>query len=255
VLVYRIPFSTNVERVSLALGHKGLGVEWADLDPADRSEVERLSGQSLVPVLVDDGNVVFDSTEIIRYLEKQVPVPPLWPDDPAGHAELDVFLDWFNRVWKRPPNEIEAERGTPEPDEARIGELGRELTGSLALFEQLLAGRDYLYGEFSVADCAAFPFLKYALIYDETDTEEFHLILREFLALGGRYPCAEAWIRRVGRAPSRVGPSRREAAPRRARPALRRPALAGPPAPPSAKRCSARSACRHRTPARSRGRG
>ena len=60
--VYRIPFSTNVERVSLALGHKGLEVDWADLDPADRSEVERLSGQPLVPVLVENGDVVADST-------------------------------------------------------------------------------------------------------------------------------------------------------------------------------------------------
>ena len=61
----------------------------------------------------------------------------------------------------------------------------------------MLSGRDYLFGEFSAADCAAFPFLKYALIYDETDDEEFHLILREHLELAGRYPRLEAWIRRV----------------------------------------------------------
>ncbi len=197
MLVYRIPFSTNVERVSLALAHKGLDVEWVDLDPADRSEVERVSGQSLVPVLVDGRRVVSDSTEIIRYLEEQVPVPSLWPVDLARGAELDVFLDWFNRVWKRPPNEIEAERGMPEPDDARLEELGRELTGSLDLFAQLLIGRDYLFGDFSAADCTAFPFLKYALIYDDTDTEEFHLILREFLALEERHTRVEAWIRRV----------------------------------------------------------
>lgn len=199
--VYRIPFSTNVERVALALGHKGLEVEWADLDPADRSEVERLSGQSLVPVLVENSDVVADSTVILRYLEKQTPAPPLWPDDPARRAELDVFLDWFNRVWKRPPNEIEAERAKAEPDEVRIAELGGELAGSLDVFEQLFAGRDYLFGEFSAADCAAFPFLKYALIHDERDTEEFHLILREFLVLGVRYPRVEAWIRRVDEHP------------------------------------------------------
>ena len=199
--VYRIPFSTNVERVALALGHKGLDVEWADLDPADRSELQRVSGQSLVPVLVANGDVVTDSTEIIRYLEEQVPVPPLWPDDPARRAELDVFLDWFNRVWKRPPNEIEAERGKPEPDDALLAELEQELTGSLAVFEQLLTGRDYLFGEFSAADCAAFPFLKYALIYDESDTEEFHVILHEFLALEERYARVEAWIRRVDEHP------------------------------------------------------
>jgi len=201
VRVYRIPFSTNVERVSLALGHKGLDVEWADLDPADRSEVERLSGQPLVPVLVENGTVVADSTVILRYLEEQVPDPPLWPEDPARRAELDVFLDWFNRIWKRPPNEIEAERAGAEPDEARIAELGRELTGSLDVFEQLLTGRDHLFGEFGAADCAAFPFLKYALIYDESDAEEFHLILREFLVLGERYPRVEAWIRRVDEHP------------------------------------------------------
>ncbi len=199
--LYRVPFSTNVERVALALGYKELEADWVDLDPADRSEVERLSGQSLVPVLVENGNVVADSTVILRYLEERVPDPPLWPKDPARRAEVDIFLDWFNRVWKRPPNEIEAERAKSEADEARIVELGRELTGSLDLFEQLLTGRDYLFGEFGAADCAAFPFLKYALFHDESDSEEFHLILREFLALGGRYPLLEAWIRRVDERP------------------------------------------------------
>jgi glutathione S-transferase len=195
--VYRIPFSTNVERVSLALAHKGMEVEWEDVDAADRSPVERVSGQPLVPVLVHDGRVVADSTVILRYLEDLQPEPPLFPRDEARRAELEVFLDWFNRVWKRPPNEIEAERGTAEPDAQRIDELGRELTGSLALFERLLFGRDYLLGQFSAADCAAFPFLKYGLVHDESDTEEFHLILSEYLALNGRYPGLEAWIGRV----------------------------------------------------------
>jgi maleylacetoacetate isomerase len=195
--VYRIPFSTNVERVSLALAHKGLEVEWADVDAADRSPVERVSGQPLVPVLVHEGLVIADSTVILRYLDDLQPEPPLFPRDEARRAELEVFLDWFDRIWKRPPNEIEAERAKAEPDAERIYELGRELTGSLELSEAMLAGRDYLFGEFSAADCAAFPFLKYGLIFDEADTEEFHLILREYLGLNGRYPRLEAWIGRV----------------------------------------------------------
>jgi glutathione S-transferase len=193
--IYRIPFSTNVERVSLALAHKGLDVEWEDVDPADRSPVERLSGQPLVPVLVHDGRIVADSTVILRYLDDLRPEPPLFLRDEARRAELEVFLDWFNRVWKRPPNEIEAERSKAEPDAERIDGLGRELTGSLELFEAMLAGRDYLYGDFSAADCAAFPFLKYGLIHDEADTDE--RILREYLALNDRYPRIEAWIRLV----------------------------------------------------------
>ena len=199
--LYRIPWSTNVERVALALGHKGLEAEWVDVDPHDRSEVERVSGQSLVPVLVENSRVVFDSTEILRYLEDQAPKPPLWPDDVARRAELDVFLDWFNRVWKRPPNEIEAERAKRDPDKSRIGTLGAELSSSLDVLERLLAGRDYLFGGFSAADCAAFPFLKYALIYEEADTEEFHLILREYLVLGDDHSRVEAWIRRMDEHP------------------------------------------------------
>ena len=195
--LYRIPFSTNVERVALALGHKGLEAEWVDVEPGDRSEVERVSGQPLVPVLVEGDEVVVDSTEILRFLEARNPEPALWPADEARRAELDVFLDWFNRVWKGPPNEIEAERAKPDPDTERIAQLEAELAGSRDLFERMLSGRDYLFGEFSAADCAAFPFLKYALIYDETDDEEFHLILREHLELAGRYPRLDAWIRRV----------------------------------------------------------
>ena len=80
--VYRIPFSTNVERVALGAGHKGLDIDWIEVDPRDRSEVERVSGQSLVPVLMEDGHVVVDSTEILRYLEARTPDPPLFPSEP-----------------------------------------------------------------------------------------------------------------------------------------------------------------------------
>jgi glutathione S-transferase len=197
MIAYRIPYSTNVERVALVLAHKGLGVEWIDVDPQDRSPVEEVSGQRLVPVLVDDGEVFADSTAIIRHLEAKHPEPRVWPADPARGAEVDVFVDWFNRVWKRPPNEIEAERAKPHPDARRIEELGTELSGSLDLFESLLAGRDYLFGEFGVADCIAFPFLRYAVDRDPDDDEPFHQILRDFLVLDGDYLRLEGWIRRV----------------------------------------------------------
>jgi hypothetical protein len=35
--VHRVPHSTNVERVALALAYKGLAPTWVDGDPADRS--------------------------------------------------------------------------------------------------------------------------------------------------------------------------------------------------------------------------
>jgi glutathione S-transferase len=196
--VYRIPFSTNVERVALALAHKGIEVEWVDVDPADRTPVVELSGQPLVPVLVEeDGAVVFDSTRILARLEERYPDPPLYPRDPARRAEVEVFLDWFNRVWKRPPNELDAELGTPSPDRARVEELGAELSASRDVFEQLLAGRDHLFGELSVADCAAFPFLRYARYSEPDDDERFHLILVERLRPLDAHPRLAAWIERM----------------------------------------------------------
>jgi glutathione S-transferase len=137
--VYRIPFSTNVERVALALAHKGLAVEWIDVDPRDREPVRAVSGQGLVPVLVDDGLVVLDSPAILRHLEERQPEPGLYPPDPARRAEVEVFVDWFDRVWKVAPNALES----GGPDE----ELSRELRGSRDVFEALLDGRDYLFGD------------------------------------------------------------------------------------------------------------
>ena len=123
--VLRIPFSTNVERVALALGHKGIAVEWVEVDPADRSPVRELSGQDLVPVLQTDQNeVIVDSMRIVAWLETRRPQPPLWPADPVRRAEVDVFVQWFDRVWKAPPNAIEAELRGPQPDEARIAAWG-----------------------------------------------------------------------------------------------------------------------------------
>lgn len=199
--IYRIPYSTNVERVALGLAHKGIAADWLDVDPTDRAEVERVSGQPLVPVLVDGDRVVSDSTRILRYVEELQPEPPLWPRERARRAEADVFVDWFNRVWKRPPNEIEAERAERAPDERRVVELGDELRDSLDLFAALLDGREYLLGEFGVADCIAFPFVRYAVDRDPGDGETFHEILREFLVLRPEHDVVRAWIERVDARP------------------------------------------------------
>ena len=74
---------------------------------------------------------------------------------------------------------------------------------SLATFEDLLDGRDHLLGhEFSAADCAAFPFLKYgAGLRAPADDEPFHVILEEHLALNDEHPRLEEWIHRVNERP------------------------------------------------------
>ena len=192
--VHRIPFSTNVERIALAAGHKGVPIAWVDHDPADRSAIEALSGQRFFPVAeLEGGEVVHDSPVILRRLEALAPDPPLWPADPAGRARADVFAEWFNLVWKRPPNRIAD--GAAEPGDAAW------LANSRDVFEGLLHDGDFLLGTtFTVADVLAFPFLKYGRGVEPGDEDPFHHVLAEHLALAA-HPRLAAWIARVDALP------------------------------------------------------
>ncbi len=154
--VHRIPFSTNVERVALACAHKGVVVEWVDHEAEDRSAIRALSGQDLVPVAETRDGVIGDSAAILAWLDRVHPEPPLWPHDPSRRAEADVFVEWFNRVWKRAANAL------VEREDSRAE---AELAGWLERFEALLGDRPFLLGdELGIADIVAFPFLKYPVL-------------------------------------------------------------------------------------------
>ena len=195
--VHRIPYSTNVERVALAAGHKGVEVEWVDHDPADRSAVVALSGQELVPVAEVDGEVIRGSMRIVERIERLHPDPPLVAADPAGAARARIFVSWFDRVWKGPPNALDAD---PEPPDAEA--LRRRARSWTALFEGLLADGPYLAGAgLGLEDVCAFPFLKYAT-FDPTpdDGERFHHVLVDLLR-SGDHPRLWEWIARVDALP------------------------------------------------------
>ena len=203
IRLYRAPFSTNVERVALALAHKGLEVESVWISYEDRSPVERVSGQPLVPVVeFDDGAVVVDSMQIVKVLEERFPGAPLYPADFAGRARAMRFIDWFNGVWKVAPNAIEAEIASERPDVQRIDVLAEAMAGALVVFERMLECRAYLLGdEFSAADCAAYPFLKYAAWRDPQDDELFHRVLDSYQQLGDDHPRLKRWIERIDERP------------------------------------------------------
>ena len=200
----RFPYSTNVDRVALALAHKGREAESVWIDPADRSEVEAISGQPLVPVLVDGDLVVADSMAILEHLEARQPDPPLFPRDVARGMEARIFADWFNRVWKAPPNLLAGalDEGR-DPAEPELRAWAREVRASLDRFEALLTGREHLLGDFGVADVVAWPFLRYATgTLEPDDTDRFHHVLAEHLGTTPeRHPNLMAWINRVGERP------------------------------------------------------
>jgi maleylpyruvate isomerase len=201
--LHAIPHSTNVERVTLALGLKGLlaagGLDLVEHDPADRSAIRAVSGQDLVPVLeTDDGRILTDSMAIVAWIDATWPAPPLYPAGPSARHEVEGFIAFFNFVWKVAPNAIDAERRRPQPDAARIAAWVAQLRGWRHGFEALLHGRDFLFGDTAgAADICAYPFLKFATSADPDDDDLFHGILIEHLALEGGFPRLAGWIERM----------------------------------------------------------
>jgi len=199
IRVHRIPYSTNVERVALAAGAKGIAVEWVDHEAAERGALRELAGQELVPVAEIDGDVVIDSMRIVARLEDLVSDPPLFPAAPAERAAVAIFVEWFNEVWKGPPNDLDDELAKPEPDPAAVEDLIARTRGWMPYFESMLTGRPFLSGEtFGAMDICAFPHLKYAVLDTEPgDDEAFHPVLERCLKPADAYPLLCDWVRRV----------------------------------------------------------
>jgi glutathione S-transferase len=194
--VHRVPFSTNVERVALAAGHKGLAIEWVDHADGDRDAVVALSGQRLVPVAEFEAEVVRGSLKIVERIEAEQPEPALIPTDPTGWAAALITIDWFDRVWKGPPNVLD---GPEPPDAGSLRSRSRLWTRWLV---DLLADRPYFGGEgLGIVDVCVFPFLKYAALDPaEGDTDHFHSILAELLRADD-HPLLDEWVARVDEHP------------------------------------------------------
>jgi glutathione S-transferase len=201
--LYRAEWSTNCERVGLALAHKGLEAESVLINYEDRSPVEAVSGQGLVPVIEADGEVVADSTRIIRWLDERHPDPPLFPTDPRMRRAAEEFIVWFNADWKAVAGRLEDEAERPDPDHDVVARLAAVLQERLGRFERLLGdGREYLFGDGpGAADFVAYPFLKYAAHRDPADDELFHVLLAEHQSLGPEHGALAAWIERVSALP------------------------------------------------------
>jgi glutathione S-transferase len=197
--VHRVPFSTNVERVAIAAAHKGVAVEWVDHDPADRSAIVALSGQALVPVLeLPGGGVLCDSPAILRRLEADHPDPPLWPADPGAVARVDVFVEWFNEVWKGPPNALAA-----DPSALDAPAWAARLRSWTATFDALLRDTGWLAGPaLTAADVVAYPFLRYGIAPpDPADTDPFHAVLRTWCAPAPEHAATRDWLARMAALP------------------------------------------------------
>lgn len=97
--LHQFRHSAFCEKVRLILAAKQLPYTVVEVAPGlGQLELFRLSGQKQVPVLVDGGEVIADSTAIALHLERAHPeiplVPPESPEQAVERARVLLLEDW-----------------------------------------------------------------------------------------------------------------------------------------------------------------
>ena len=133
-------------------------------DSKFKSELARLSPTGRVPVLVDDGLVVWDTLAIAEYLAERFPAKQLWPADTRARARARSVCaemhSGFGTLRSHCPMNIEA--SLPEVGERVLREqagVRDDLARLVQMWTELLAahGGPLLFGRFSIADAYFAP--------------------------------------------------------------------------------------------------
>lgn len=103
------PTSINVRKVQWLCHELGLAVDhqadWAAPSrPTRVPEFLALNPNALVPVVIDDGFVLWESNTICRYLAARQGRTDLLPAEPQGRARVEQWMDWqatqLNTAWR-----------------------------------------------------------------------------------------------------------------------------------------------------------
>jgi glutathione S-transferase len=90
--------SSNVQKVLWCCGELGLAFEREDVGgPFGRNnepEYLALNPNGLVPTVIEDGFVLWESNAIVRYLCAKHAKGTLYPSDPKMNADADRWMDW-----------------------------------------------------------------------------------------------------------------------------------------------------------------
>jgi glutathione S-transferase len=88
----------NVQKALWTIGELGLPHQHVDAGGSfggrDTPEFRRLNPHGRVPVVEDEGCVVWESHSIIRYLAARYGSGALWPEAPAERSLADRWMDW-----------------------------------------------------------------------------------------------------------------------------------------------------------------
>lgn len=190
------PFSQKV-RVVLAAKDLEFERRTVDLSKNEQRSAEflKLNPFGKVPVLVDEDVVVYDSTIINEYLEDEYPDPRLMPEDSAGKAQVRMLEDLADNLFV--PRVDIVMREFNKPEETREPETVLRFEGEilqlLRRLEVRLAGREFLVGEFSLADAAFAPRLLVLQGLNLAKLEE---------DLASSMPNVSAWVARLRALPA-----------------------------------------------------
>jgi glutathione S-transferase len=156
MILHGHPFSSYVQKVTIALYESGTPFEWRMLEgPADFEDLKRLWPIGLMPVLADGETTLAESSIIIEHV-----APRLIPS-------LEVrFLDrFFDNYVMTPMQKIVGDflRPEAERDPRGVADAKARLEVSYGWLDGRVKDRQWAGGEsFTLADCAAAPSLFFA---------------------------------------------------------------------------------------------
>jgi len=168
-ILYAHPFSSYCQKVLTALYENGTPFEYRLLGPDDPATFDEFSAIWPIkrfPVLVDRGQPIPEATIIIEYLGIHHPGPArLIPADPDKALEVRMMDRFFDNYISTPQQKcvFDSIRSEDERDPCGVGEARKMLETAYGWLDQRMEGREWAAGDsFSLADCAAAPFLFYA---------------------------------------------------------------------------------------------
>ena len=179
--LYAHPFSSYCQKVLVALYENQTPFEYRSLEsPGAMEELAALWPMKRFPVLVDAGRTVIEATSIIEYLDLHHPGPMrLIPVDADTALEVRMMDRVFDNYVSTPQQKVVFDRLRPEParDPHGVAEARAMLATAYAWLDKVMASREWAAGDnFSLADCAAAPFLFYADWTERIDPAFTHVI-------------------------------------------------------------------------------
>ena len=161
-LYHDVP-STNCDRVKIVLAEKGLAWEsiWVKLGKMEQKSPEHLQRNPYgkIPVIDDDGKLLFESCIINEYLDEKYPNPPLMPKDPAKRAKARILIDYGMGHFDAPYQRLRMEliKDAKEQNQQVIATAKAELKKLLQRLEDEIGEQQFLLGDFSLVDADLLP--------------------------------------------------------------------------------------------------